>query len=43
MFYITGKISQYDLLGFVAILLIHMQVMNSQMLPEISDIIVEVK
>ncbi|XP_017344594.1 adhesion G protein-coupled receptor F5 isoform X1 [Ictalurus punctatus] len=32
-----GKISKDDLLRFVAILLIHIQMMNSQVLPEISD------
>ncbi|MCJ8742708.1 hypothetical protein PDJAM_G00085440 [Pangasius djambal] len=35
-----GKISEY-FLGFVAILLIHMQVVNSQGFPEISDMTVE--
>ncbi|XP_060751867.1 adhesion G protein-coupled receptor F5-like isoform X2 [Tachysurus vachellii] len=37
-----GKILKYDLLGFAAILLIHLQVVNLQLLNEISDIIVEV-
>ncbi|XP_058268445.1 adhesion G protein-coupled receptor F5 isoform X2 [Hemibagrus wyckioides] len=37
--YITRKISKYDLLGFVVILLIKMQLVNSQVLPEISDIV----
>ncbi|XP_060751870.1 adhesion G protein-coupled receptor F5-like [Tachysurus vachellii] len=32
-----GKISKYDLPGFVAILLFHMQVMHSQVLNEISE------
>ncbi|XP_053097369.1 adhesion G protein-coupled receptor F5-like [Pangasianodon hypophthalmus] len=35
-----GKISEY-FLGFVAILLIHMQVVNSQGFPEISDMTIE--
>ncbi|KAG7322859.1 hypothetical protein KOW79_014205 [Hemibagrus wyckioides] len=34
-----GKISKYDLLGYVVILLIKMQLVNSQVLPEISDIV----